>query len=651
MLVGVVTAQKNPEGIVGPDGFVRCLTTEYNENLQNKFPSQTMEKAAFEEWLAPKIAAYKQRPNNGRRAIITIPVVIHIIHDGDPINTASGVKTENISYAQAVSQIDVLNQDFRRIMGTPGAGTSGYNLGADVEVEFCLASLDPNGAATNGVNRVNLCESSWSTTDINNIVKPETIWDPTKYMNMWSVNFTRTTLLGYAQFPSASGLPGLPNNGGVANTDGVVSNYNAFGTIAASDGSFILNNTYNLGRTMTHEVGHFLGLRHIWGDGDCSVDDFCADTPNSDDANYTCNQRVSCGSADMTENYMDYTNDACMDTFTQDQKDRILTVLANSPRRMELGASNGCSTGTSYNNEVELRIACIAQSLCGTGVNAQFELINKGTNPLTTATIQYATNNGTPVNYTFNGNVPQYGIATFTITMADVINGINTLDVNVVTVNGAQDELAANNTDSEDFTVAESTVVPYDAVRYELSLLTDRYGNETTFEIIDEDGTIVAQGGPYPNSTQINATFDLDDNKCYQFSIFDTQGDGICCAYGNGGYSITTSNGEVVVQGGDFDDVESTLFRTQTSLSVEDNTLLGFSIYPNPTRAELNIQNANNELPDSYSILNTLGQEVKKAKINSSADLNLNVSNLRTGLYFIQIEKNNQKVVVKFVKK
>ena len=93
---------------------------------------------------------------------------------------------------------------------------------------------------------------------------------------------------------------------------------------------------FNLGRITTHEVGHWLGLRHIWGDGDCLADDYCNDTPPAEAPNNTCAKNVSCNSPDMIENYMDYTTDECMNIFTQDQKIRMHTVLRNSPRRKEL---------------------------------------------------------------------------------------------------------------------------------------------------------------------------------------------------------------------------------------------------------------------------------------------------------------------------
>ncbi|MBP6759196.1 MAG: zinc metalloprotease, partial [Flavobacterium sp.] len=294
-----------------------------------------MTNAQFETWLTPLVSKYKAMRAGSKTAatVITIPVVVHVIYDGQAIGVAP-----NISDAQVQSQITVLNQDFRKMLGTPG-----YNSnpgGADVEIQFELAKQDPSGNPTNGIDRVSLCEPTWSDIDIETTLKPSTIWDPTKYLNIWSLKFTDNTLLGYAQFPDASSLPGLDPKSGNSNTDGVVASYNAFGSKAYDDGSFILDETYNKGRTMTHEVGHWLGLIHIWGDATCGTD-YCADTPVHHDSNYGCPKIVNCDANgnEMVENYMDYTDDACMNIFTQNQKDRILTVMNNSPRRKELKTS------------------------------------------------------------------------------------------------------------------------------------------------------------------------------------------------------------------------------------------------------------------------------------------------------------------------
>lgn len=274
------------------------------------------------------------RDDPDQRNIFRIPVVVHVVHNGQDIGEGP-----NISEAQVQSQIDVLNEDFRKIENSNGFNPNGV----DTEIEFYLATEDPNGNTLSepGIHRYDGGLPVWPTgflTSVDSQLKPATIWDPNRYFNIWTVNFggfIGRSLLGYAQFPDNSGLPGLNANGGPANTDGIVVGYQYFGS--AEKGDFPnLNSTYNLGRTTTHEVGHWFGLRHIWGDGDCTADDFCDDTPISDEPNFSCIAHTSCGTRDMIENYMDYTEDQCMSLFTQNQKERMIQVLQNSPRRNTL---------------------------------------------------------------------------------------------------------------------------------------------------------------------------------------------------------------------------------------------------------------------------------------------------------------------------
>lgn len=269
--------------------------------------------------------------------VIRIPVVVHVIHNGEPVGTGS-----NISYEQVVSQIDVLNEDFRR-----RAGTNGFNddpAGVDTEIEFFLAETDPDGNSLTepGVHRFDGDRDFWPKgpfrNPIDELIKPTTIWPPEDYFNIWTVHFggfVSRDLLGYAQFPSNSGLPGLNADEGSPETDGIVIGFKYFGSSEKGDFPDLIA-PFDLGRTTTHEVGHWLGLRHIWGDGDCFVDDFCADTPTAGAPNFGCTSNISCTSEDMIENYMDYTDDPCMNIFTLEQKQRMHTVLQNSPRRREL---------------------------------------------------------------------------------------------------------------------------------------------------------------------------------------------------------------------------------------------------------------------------------------------------------------------------
>ena len=372
-----------------PSGHIRCYTTENEALLRAKNP-QRETTSEFENWLAPLVAQIEADRAAGRniQAVYNIPVVIHIVHNGDCIGSG-----ENITDAQAISQINVLNQDYRRLTGTPG-GANTTGLAVDVELNFILAKRDPSGNPTNGINRVQTSIASYDNAAVET-EKANTIWDPTKYLNMWTFRFGGDLdgVLGYAQFPTGSTLTGIPTDGPTtANTDGVVASYDAFGTIAENDGTFILNATYNLGRTMTHEVGHWLGLRHIWGDNaTCPVTnnnttkDYCADTPAASAPNFDCVVVNSCPTPpgnDMVQNYMDYTNDACMDTFTPNQKTRMQTVMVNSPRRNTLNASNGATAPSAgiYFNQGAGKCEVVETTSCSyTDVNYNLSIIKAPT--------------------------------------------------------------------------------------------------------------------------------------------------------------------------------------------------------------------------------------------------------------------------------
>ncbi|MEM7040495.1 MAG: zinc metalloprotease, partial [Bacteroidota bacterium] len=264
-------------------------------------------------------------------------MVFHIIHNNDAVGSG-----DNLSAALINAQLEQLNNDFRRKVGTSGFNNDA--VGADTEVEFCMATVAPNGNTLSepGINRINRNSQGWSAPPygtcpggnfndayIENTIKPQSQWNPDEYFNIWVMDIN-CGILGYAQFPSSSGLSGLNSNGGATSTDGCVLLTTSVGSTTNPNPN---GGIYGEGRTGTHEVGHWLGLRHIWGDGGCGVDDYCGDTPTSDAANTGCPNTVSCGTTDMVENYMDYTNDACMNIFTQDQKARIVQVIANSPRR------------------------------------------------------------------------------------------------------------------------------------------------------------------------------------------------------------------------------------------------------------------------------------------------------------------------------
>ncbi len=322
-----------PHGKDVGDGI--CAAMEVDAAMRRAHPKLgTLDD--LEKRMQIEIAHYSERVALGRLQqdeVLTIPVILHVVHNGQREGMGP-----NITQEQADSQIDALNEQFRRI----GSGANNNPVGADIYIEFAPALYDPDGNLLDqpGINRVDGGKESWSTQEIEATLKPSTIWNPNQYFNIWTVTFTPEdgggTLLGYAQFPSMSGLDGMPSVGGRAETDGVVMNYITYGTTPN------VPFRYGQGKTVSHEVGHWLGLRHTWGDGACGVDDFVEDTPNCSQARWSsiflgCPTDDECGEGErMVSNYMDYSDDQCRNTFTLEQKVRMRTTMDVSPRRKEL---------------------------------------------------------------------------------------------------------------------------------------------------------------------------------------------------------------------------------------------------------------------------------------------------------------------------
>lgn len=296
---------------------------------------------AFEEAMRSMAKADEKSVQADGDSIYYIPVVVHVLHTGEPEGTG-----KNLSLARIQSQIDILNQDYGRQAGSPGFNT--HPAGADTRIRFCLATQDPNGNSSNGIVRVNTGVDAFDLFTQNAQLKGYSLWNPEKYLNIWTCKLLNS-YIGYAQYPMisplwADSLPMVPNPEDVQ-PDGVVIEYRVFGNVPAGESGPYT--AYNQGRTASHEIGHYLGLLHIWGDGTSCADnktDYCSDTPPQ--ATYTSGcpsvAPVSCtsGTPAMMENYLDYTNDACMNIFTQEQKKRMRMVLRNCIRRKTVKSTN-----------------------------------------------------------------------------------------------------------------------------------------------------------------------------------------------------------------------------------------------------------------------------------------------------------------------
>ncbi len=284
-----------------------CGTMPVHERLLRTNPQYALARAASEN---AHFHYLLRGPSTARQGVTVIPVVVHVVYNA---------VAQNIGAPQIQSQIEVLNRDFRKANADLANIPPAFQpLAADARIEFALATKDPNGVATDGVTHTHTNVVGF--TDDDNVKSAGTggadAWPADKYLNIWVCQLAGG-LLGYAQFP-----------GGPAATDGVVILHSAFGTNGTAAAPF------NLGRSATHEIGHWLNLRHIWGDdgNGCNGSDFVDDTPNQAGANYgtpafphvTCNNGPN---GDLYMDYMDYVDDDAMFMFTAGQVDRMQACL------------------------------------------------------------------------------------------------------------------------------------------------------------------------------------------------------------------------------------------------------------------------------------------------------------------------------------
>ena len=389
---------------------IRCYTVQNDSILRANNPKMPSLQQ-YERWMD---SIKTQYPNNRIiGGVYIIPVIVHVIHSGEAIGVG-----KNLSQAVIQSQMDVMNEDFRKKAGSLGWNT--HPDGADTEIEFCLARRRPDGTAfavgQEGVNRINSVTQGWgagpfSMATINATIKVWTYnagaptatrgWIPGNYMNFWTCDISGG-ILGYAQFPQT------PLNGmgcGAINlaTDGVVMLYNSIGKSSVTG----YPPPYAEGRTATHEVGHWLGLRHIWGDAQpfCG-DDYCGDTPQAANPNFGCPVVNSCAAPgnDQVENYMDYSDDLCMNMFTYDQKMRMRIVLENTPIRISLINSNACDP-PNPNDASVINILNPVGDNCAGAITPQVTLRNRGSSVLTSAVINYKVDTDPVVTFAFAGAI------------------------------------------------------------------------------------------------------------------------------------------------------------------------------------------------------------------------------------------------------
>ena len=318
----------------------RCGHVRFMADMEQKHPGYSEYRKQLDEQIA-RVAREGVQREDGE--IYRIPVVFHVVYRNDE---------QNVPDEKLFEQIDILNRDYGRLNeDTVNTRQEFLPVAASTGIEFYLAQWDPEGNPTNGITRTETSTNSFwlSMTDMKSTADGgKDAWDVNQYLNIWVCNMAIPILntpfiLGFATPPN--GAPNWPDGSGAEQPqyDGVVLHYEVVGSIDNPDQTFA---SISKGRTATHEVGHYLGLRHIWGDGDCTQDDGLSDTPEAAEAqqqtcDYTSNtcQDATNDLPDQIENYMDYTDENCMNMFTQQQTAAMRYVVENFRAGLLLSSS------------------------------------------------------------------------------------------------------------------------------------------------------------------------------------------------------------------------------------------------------------------------------------------------------------------------
>jgi len=521
----------------------QCAHTSLHEKLMETNENYRTEQLARE-------AGLDQLLENSRNGLIpksdeiyTIPLVVHIVHDGDAYGSGS-----NITDEQVWSAINALNEDYRKMAGTNGDGD-----GADIRVEFCLAQRDPDGNAHSGINRVNGCSvtdycaegitagqgQGANELDVKNLSR----WPNQDYYNIWVVteienNNGGSGIQGYAYFPTTSPV------------DGTVILYNAFGT----EGN--LKSYTDLNRTLTHELGHGFALFHTFQGGNCSETncelqgDRVCDTPPTI-LNSSCSN-PACSGTQQVENYMDYTSQSCKNMFTEGQKERMRLSIQNS--RSNLINSNGCEPVVPASADAGITgILAPVGSSCNSIIEPVVTLTNFGDNPLSNTTIRYRTD-GSWQTHNWTGLLGPDQSTDIVLPEFDGGWGNKTLEVETQNPNGTVDSNPSNDGMTAPYVAVE------DANTLTVNITLDVLGGQTTWLLRDEADNVLAEGGPYANFQEgtVESTEICLLDGCFEFVIMDAVGNGICCFNGNGSYEVVDQDGNVVASGAEFGNQETT---------------------------------------------------------------------------------------------
>lgn len=417
-------------------------------------PRDEVQAERFEIWLKAKQQERIAKGIDGtqkQNEVYYLPVVFHIIHQGENVGVG-----DNISDERIIEQVEILNEDFRRMNRRRNTGVPAVfsDVEADIEVEFVLARQDPDGLPTNGIVRVIGDRPKYSDDD----VKSFSYWPSEDYLNIWVAN-TYPSIYGWASFPDTD-LPGNLDTETDPTKDGVVIDSEYIGVNPLASGEF-----ESFGQTVTHEIGHFLGLLHIWGGTSCFSDDHCADTPAQSGSNgglSNCSYPGfdSCDSdafADMFMNFLDYSDDQCMTMFTEDQKIRMRTVLENSPRRLSLRSSPGLDYPLgALDFDITLSgVSNLPIVTCDDQVEVQLSIRNLGNQIITDLLLEYHLEESSESQFIDGLSLEMGESTTISVSLSFTSEGQKILNWSVLEINGESDENTLNNSASS-FTVVNT---------------------------------------------------------------------------------------------------------------------------------------------------------------------------------------------------
>ncbi|KAA0994186.1 T9SS type A sorting domain-containing protein [Dyadobacter sp. UC 10] len=414
--------------------------------LDKRFNDQPALKQTFEQRNARLKEVINERLRTGKSlrtaADNVIPVVFHVVLSNQ----------SQVTNAQILAQLDTINKDYRGTEDQLAKVPSYFkSLFGQSGIQFCLAQRTPDDKPTTGIERVTTTRNAFDYTT--NLVKHaesggSDAWDPDRYLNIWICDLSGG-ILGYATFP----------DDGVPDEQGVVVDYSSLpgGNLAA----------YNGGKTLTHELGHYFNLFHIWGDDNdtCAGDDDIADTPRQQGSTSICptgietDQCTPGGSGIMYQNYMDYTPDNCLLMFTREQVAAMEAALLRN--RVSLLSSNACTPVNLKNKDASIQsITQPEQRLCDNTFTPQVILENRGAETLTSVTIRAVIDDGTERSYTWTGSLATFAKATVTLSELEVAEGNHVLRISTSNPNGAADEDPSNDAASLDFIYYEPVDAP-----------------------------------------------------------------------------------------------------------------------------------------------------------------------------------------------